>query len=125
MQGCPVLFTADTGASKTVLSKRVYESMIPDQSPPLSKACKLIGAGGVTINELGKGEFTIKLGPVSLQVEAVVAEIEDDGLLGVDVLQSYINGPADLMLSNGVLVINKQEVPIIQVGLSTRVRKEK
>ena len=77
----------------------------------------------MTINELGKGEFTIKLGPVSLQVEAVVAEIEDDGLLGVDVLQCYINGPADLKLSQGVLVINKQEVPIIQVGLSTRVRK--
>ena len=77
----------------------------------------------MTINELGKGEFNIKLGPVSLQVEAVVAEIEDDGLLEVDVLQSYSNGPADLKLSMGVLLINKQEVPIIQVGLSTRVRK--
>lgn len=123
MQGYPVLFTADTGASKTVLSKRVYESMRPEERPPLSKACKLVGAGGTTINELGKGEFKIQLGTVSLEIEAVVAEIDDDGLLGVDVLQSNSSGPADLMMSKGVLVINKQEVPIIQVGLNTRVRR--
>ena len=123
MQGYPVVLTADTGASKTVLSKRVYESMRPEERPPLRKACKLIGAGGTTINELGKGEFTIQLGTISLQVEAVVAEIDDDGLLGVDVLQSNSNGPVDLILSKGVLVIDKQEVPIIQVGLSARVRR--
>ena len=123
VQGYPVILTADTGASKTILSKRVYESMRPEERPPLRKACKLIGAGGTTINELGEGEFTIQLGTVSLQVEAVVAEIDDDGLLGVDVLQSNSNGPVDLILSKGVLVIGKQEVPIIQVGLSARVRR--
>ena len=58
MQGYPVVLTADTGASKTVLSKRVYECMRPEERPPL----KLIGAGGTTIKELGKGEFTIQLG---------------------------------------------------------------
>ena len=105
--------TADTGASKTVLSKKVYQSLRPEERPLLRKACKLIGAGGTTINELVKGEFTIQLGTVSLQVEAVVAEIDDDGLLGVDVLQSNSNGPVDLILSKGVLVISKQDVLII------------
>ena len=112
-QGYPVVLTADTGASKSVLSKRVDESLRPEERPLLRKACKLIGAGGITINELVKGEFTIQLGTVSLQVEAVVAEIDDDGLLGVDVLQSNSNGPVDLILSKGVLVIGKQAVPII------------
>ena len=97
--------------------------MRPDERPPLSKACKLVGAGGTTINELGKGEFSIQLGNVQMQIEAVVAEIDDDGLLGVDALQSSSNGPADIMMSKGVLVIDKQEVPIIQIGLNTRVRR--
>ncbi|MCG8044792.1 MAG: retroviral-like aspartic protease family protein, partial [Candidatus Thiodiazotropha endolucinida] len=122
-QGYPVLFTTDTGASKTVLAKRVFDSMRPEDKPQLSKASKLIGAGGTTIREIGKGEFTLQLGPVRIQVEAIVAEIEDDGLLGVDVLQNSSKGPTDLMLSKGVLVINHQEVPVIQIGITKRVRK--
>ena len=45
-QGYPILYTADTGASKTVLSKRVYDNMRPEDKPPLSKASRLVGAGG-------------------------------------------------------------------------------
>lgn len=123
VQGYPILFTADTGASKTVLSKRVFESMRPADRPELAKASKLIGAGGTTIKDLGKGEFAIQLGTVRLKIEAIVADIDDDGLLGVDVLQSNSNGPTDLLMSKGILIINKQEVPIIQVGVNSRMRK--
>ena len=123
VQGYPILFTADTGASKTVLSKRVFESMRPADRPELGKASRLIGAGGTTIKDLGKGEFTIQLDMVSLKIEAIVADIDDDGLLGVDVLQSNSNGPTDLLMSKGILMINKQEVPIIQVGVNSRMRK--
>lgn len=123
VQGYPVLLTADTGASKTVLSKRVYETMRPEDKPKLESASKLIGAGGTAIKGLGKGEFNIKLGTVDLKVEAIVAEIDDDGLIGIDVLQSSKNGPTDLMMSKGVLVIDRQEVPIIQVGVNSRIRK--
>ena len=97
--------------------------MRPEDKPPLTKAAKLVGAGGTTINEVGKGNFKLQLGPVSVQTEAIVAEIDDDGLLGVDILQNSKNGPADLLMSKGFLVIDKQEVPIIQVGLSARTRK--
>ena len=112
MQGYPVLLTADTGASKTVISKRVYEAMRPEDKPKLEKSSKLIGAGGTAIKELGKGEFKIQLGPVDLRVEAVVAEIDDDGLIGVDVLQSRRNGPSELLLSKGALKIDEQEYPL-------------
>ena len=47
VQGYPVLLTADTGATKTVISKRVYEAMRPEDKPKLGKSSKLIGAGGV------------------------------------------------------------------------------
>ncbi|MEW8545559.1 MAG: reverse transcriptase domain-containing protein [Candidatus Thiodiazotropha sp.] len=121
--GYPVLFTADTGASKTVLSKRVYDAMKSEDKPSLSKSSKLIGAGGAIISEVGKGSFKLQLGPVQLQTDAIVAEIEDDGLLGIDVLQNRDDGPADILMSKGVLRVAGKEVPIIQVGMQNRVRR--
>ena len=41
----------------------------------------------------------------------------------MDVLQNGDEGPSDFLMSKGVLLINKQEVPIIQVGIKTRVRR--
>ena len=82
-----------------------------------------MGAGGVSIRELGKGTFTLQLGPVSMQTEAIVAEIDDDGLLGVDVLQNGKGGPTDLLMSKGVLKVEGKEVPIIHVGMRNRIRK--
>ena len=117
------MYTADTGASKTVLSKRVYDSMRPEDKPPLSKSSKLVGAGGTYINEIGKGNFKLQLGPVCVQTEAIVAKIDDDGLLGIDVLQNRHDGPTDLMMSKGILKMGDKEVPIMQVGITDRIRK--
>ena len=63
------------------------------------------------------------MGPIKLEIEAIVAEIEDEGLLGVDVLQNGNAGPSDLLMSKGVLKKDKQEVPIIQIGITNRIRK--
>lgn len=97
VQGYPILFTTDTGASKTIVSTRMYDAMRPEDQPALTKATKLIGASGSAINIKGKATFSLQLGSVNLQVEAIVAEIDDDGLLGVDVLQNSEEGPTDLL----------------------------
>ena len=123
IQGYPILYTADTGASRTVISKRVYDNMRPEDRPVLTKSAKLIGAGGSSINEVGKGSFKVQLGPVSVETEAIVAEIEDDGLLGVDVLQNGADGPTDILMSKGVLQMAGKEVPIIQIGMADRIRR--
>ena len=123
IEGYPALLTTDTGASKTIISKKLYEAMKPEDRPPLGKSSKLIGAGGTTINEVGKGTFKLQLGPAEMYVEAIVAEIDDDGLLGIDLLQNGENGPTDLLMSKGVLMIAGKEVPIIQIGLQNRIRK--
>ena len=60
-----------------------------------------------------------------MEIEAIVAEIDDDGLLGVDILQNGGNGPADLLMSKSVMVFNNKEVPMIQVSITNRVRKVK
>ena len=58
-----------------------------------------------------------------MQTEAIVAEIDEHGLLGVDVLQNGKGGPTDLLMSKGVLKVEGKEVPIIHVGMKNRVRK--
>ena len=113
------MFTTDTWASKTIISRRMYESFKPEDRPKLVKTSKLVGAVGVNINELRKGKFTLQLGPVSMQTEAIVAEIDDAGLLGVDVLQNREGGPTDLLMSKGVLKVEGKDVPIIQVGIKS------
>ena len=96
-----LLFTADTGASQTLMSKRLYDKIPPLQRPSLSKSVRLVGASGKPLKEYGKGKFNIRLGDLSLYADIVVAEIEDDGLLGVDILQKQQSGPADILLSKG------------------------
>ena len=58
-----------------------------------------------------------------MKIEAIVAAIDDDSLLGVDILQNGNNGPTDLLMDKVVIVSNKKGVPIIQVGVTNRVRK--
>ena len=96
--------------------------MDPADKPALVKSSRLMGLTGTVINELGHGTFSLKLGEVEIEVEAVVADIDDDGLLGIDVLQNG-NGRPNLLLSNGVLQVQDEEVPIIQVGLKSRVQR--
>ena len=92
----------------------MFESLKPEDRPELSKNAKLVGASGVNIKEWGKDTFSIKLGSVQMEIEAIVAEIDDNGLLGVDILQNGGNGPADLLMSKSVMVFNNKEVPMIQ-----------
>ena len=99
--------------------------MREDDRTPLGKSSKLVGASGNEIHGQGKGLFSIKLGTVQLETEAIVADIDDDGLLCVYVLQNGVSGPTDLLLSKGVLKVHDQEVPIIQVGIQNRIRKVK
>ena len=123
IEDLPVIFTADTGASKTVISSRIYGKIPIQKRPKLIESPRLVGPGGISLGEKGKAVFNIKLGSMQLNIEAIVAEIEDDGLLGIDVLQNGDGGPADIILSKGLILINGAEVPVIQMGLKNRVRR--
>ena len=117
------MFNADTGASKTVISKRVYEKMEARERPRLVKSSKLKGAGGAPIKESGKAVFGLKLGPLKIVHEAIVADIEDDALIGFDVLRGSEKGPADILLSKGAIVIDGVEIPCMQIGGMQKARK--
>ena len=91
----------------------MYETMRPADRPTLNKSTRLLGPSRDAIKELGKAKFSITLGEMETTVEAVVAEIDDDGLLETHVLQNRDGGPADLLLSKGMLTVQDNEVLII------------
>ncbi len=64
VSGVEVTFTADTGATRTVISDSVYHQIPSEQRPKLKKSSCLAGANGKPLTELGKGLFNIQLGGV-------------------------------------------------------------
>ncbi|KAL3858790.1 hypothetical protein ACJMK2_009043 [Sinanodonta woodiana] len=97
------MFTADTGATKTIIADRVYNQIPEEKHTLLKKSVTLAGAGGTLLKELGK---------------VIVAKIEDEGLLGIDILQNENDGPADILLSKGVIKLHGVSIPCIQIGLN-------
>jgi hypothetical protein len=92
----PIIFTLDTVASRTIISTRVYQRLPEGSRPSLSKGASLKGACGAPIAEMGKGMFKLRLGKMEKLQEIIVAEIEDDALLGYDVLVNKSGKPADI-----------------------------
>lgn len=76
--------------------------------PALLKTSKLEGVSDVSFQERGKDTFSIKFEPFEMEVEATVAEINDNGLLGVDILQNVKDSPTDIMLSKWILMIDNK-----------------
>ena len=52
--------------------------------------------------------------------EFVVADIEDDALSGFDELMGIEKGPADILLSKGLIVLDGVQIPCFQVGKQSR-----
>lgn len=123
VNGVPVTFTADTGASRTILSTRAYEAIPKDKRPPLERAYCLVGAGGNPIKKAGKAKFSLSLGTLELEREVIVAEVEDDALLGYDILRGGESGPADILLSQNKILLEGVDVPVFQVGRDRKTRR--
>jgi len=115
-----VTFTADTGASRTVVSSRVYDQLSIKDKPVLKGSVKLRGAGGSPIREKGVGEFNMKLGPVKVTCQAVVADIDDEVLLGPDVWAGEKDGQADIFLSKSIIKIKGKEIALIPANKRLR-----
>ena len=113
-----ITFTADTEAARTVVSAK--------KRPTLQKSNILASANGQSLTELGKGVFTIKLGKLTLDSEVIIAEIEDDALLGLYIFMKGEGGPADkknVRLTEGIILLNKIKIPCIQIGQPETVRR--
>lgn len=102
VSGCPVHFTTDTGASTSILFNRVYQNIDDDQKPLLLGDFQLKGAGGSNIPVYGSGTFEIQFGKIKLEKPLLVADIEDDALLGIDILMSR-DSKAEILLDKNII----------------------
>ena len=123
MNGLPVTFTADTGASRTIVSTRVFKQIAPQVCPVIEKTDRLVGAGGAPIKDAGQARMDISLGPFHITKDIMVAEIEDDALLGYDILKGQNGKPADILLSRNTILLDNAEIPIFQIGKCGKTRR--
>lgn len=97
--------------------------MASDSRPKLGDASCLVGAGGAPIEGAGKAQFGLRLGPLDVKADAIVADIEDDALLGCDVLCGDKLGPADILLSKNEVFLGGKMIPVFQVRKEKRTRR--
>ena len=105
------------------MSTRVFHKIPTARRPKLEASKSLASADGKPLKEKGKATFNIQIGDLKLQRALVVAEMEDDILLGLYILMKGEKGPADIKLSEGVVLLNGFIIPIVQIGHSDSVRK--
>ena len=113
-------FTADTGATVTISSERVFKQIPAEKRPQLNGSSMLKDVSGYPVTEHGTAKVHLELGPLKLTQTVVVADIEDHALLGDDVMMEHPDGPADLILSLRKIVIGGCEIPCQIVGKIAR-----
>ena len=122
IQGTSVNFTVDTGATKTVMSERTY-NQIPEQvRPELKGSCSLTSVSGEPLREHGKATFNVELGTEKMEEEIVVADVEDEALLGLDILFNE-ERHVDIKLSEGEIILNSTSIPCTKVNHGEVVRR--
>ncbi len=115
----------DTGATTTLVSTSIFNQIPDDEKPKLYRTGRKSpkSANGQPISCKGQGVFTITLGPLKLKKLLLVTDIEDDVLLGADILLQDESGPADLILSEGTLKLQGMNIPLHQVGVVKATRR--
>lgn len=81
-------FIVDTGASLTILSHKVYENITKSKGNALAPSTQsIILADGALLQTKGKCDLQINIGSSEFEVTTVVADINTDGILGLDFLK--------------------------------------
>ena len=119
INGVKMLFNIDTGATCTVISDRVYNS-IPEEGRPILTGCtEPTKATGQSLSHQGSAAFTIELGSgQKFNHEIKVARIEDDGLLGHDLLRQ---GRAAILYNKNTLRFMGASLPCLKMSKSVPV----
>ena len=106
VQNVPVNYVLDTGAEQTVVSKNVFNKIDNAIKPNVIQKGRLLHAGGEPLNNVGKCELELYIDKFKIKKEVMLAEIKDDVLLGMDVLKGSKGEPADIILSEGKIVLD-------------------
>ena len=121
LEGVNILFTIDTGATRTIISERVYKSIPDERRPQLKKSVGLTDASGHPLSQLGTAVFEVQLANgVQFSGEIIVADIEDEGLFGHDLLKQ---GQSEILYEKYAIRFMGVQIPCVLVGGASNVRK--
>ena len=118
-----VAFTSDTGATRSLISPQIYNCIQKQQRSTLRKSVGLSGESGLLLKQYSCSDFGIKPGNLELNHEFIVAEVEDEGLIGMDKLLQGSDGLADILLNEVKIRLHGVSIPCISAGLPKKVRK--
>ncbi len=108
IHGLPLIL----GLPWTIVSKRLFEKLEGKskiQLQPPSKEKIVEQAGGVPLQEIGRGRIKMQVGSFSKDTEVIVGEIRKDVLLRIDI------GKMDVSKSKGEVILDGHKVPCIVV----------
>ncbi|CAG2248643.1 unnamed protein product [Mytilus edulis] len=109
IQDVPAKFVVDTGATLTLVSSRVYDLMSDLCRPHLSETSSQIkSVSDKYLSHRGKGSFKIDFGKEKFILEAVVTDLQVDGILGLDFMKK---NKCLIDVSATVLHIDNVKVP--------------
>ena len=91
------MWLIDTGAARSILSFKIYNSLPASAKFSLSSANSAIAlADGQQAKTHGLGHVVVRLGTKDFEMHVIVAEVEDEGILGMDFL-SQVNSHIDIV----------------------------
>ena len=86
----PIEWLVDTGCTITIVASRIFHRIHPDERPEIYPYDGiLLSADGTPITVLGQAEMNIQIGPKNVSHMTLLAEISNEGLLGVDFLRKH------------------------------------
>ena len=95
--GTRVMWLIDTGAARSILSFKIYNSLPASAKFRLSSANSAIAlADGQQAKTHGLGHVVVRLGTKEIEMHVIVAEVEDEGILGMDFL-SQVDSRIDIV----------------------------
>ena len=90
VSGVEVTFLVDTGANVTIVKPSVLNRITAPERPPLERVeTSMLLADGSSLPFLGRGRFRICLGEEEVFHDVWVAEIELDGIIGMDFIKKH------------------------------------
>ena len=91
IEGIPANLLVDSGASVTVISPRIFETVQAQSEKRLEPSkWQVKAASGALVAVRGQTSLQFRAGQHEWTLSALVADIEDDGILGMDFLREAI-----------------------------------